>query len=250
MKMRYHGPGSPENEAFETTTDQGGRYQFPAIAVPDDEFRLMRTQLAFCVTKEGYDCTRADFSRSSDIHEQLDFRLEPDRNIELPAGTLRIPRDSEPRLSELNEPSYGFVFLNNQLEFAELDQESDFELHYAFVANGESNEDNLLGSTTPSKSGQAQFLASVHASKDRIGQVRYTRVLGHPPRMPAINAIKFNSVFSFHQPMEIGTMFLTSNEFLLKTRSGNYALLHFEMDRVSWVYQPDGSLDISRKRRK
>lgn len=133
---------------------------------------------------------------------------------------------------------------------AEAEQESDFELHYRFKPEGRKIGWNPgLGSVVDSRSGPFQYLDQVTTNGDRIGQVFYLESTGHPPRLPDLQDIVLQNSCSFDvDRLQRSSKHFLRHDFLLKTQSGKYALLHFVGDSINWVFQPDGSTQLWRSR--
>ena len=223
-----------------TTTDANGHFEFLRVRVKE----ALTSYVRLCAMKKGYDWTTVWLGSTTGYEDPVEIRLEPDRRVRLPQGRLRI---KPKRLMDEDEPTIGFVFREQQLRLAGDNQPTDFQLHFKFLPEND-RKDKMLGSIHPSKSGRLQFLASVTATGG-IARLACDYVTGHPPRLPNLAEIALADSFSFDRPYD--SWFRKKNEFLLKTNQGKYALLHFDgVDRIEWVYQPDGSRDIDRRRKK
>ena len=228
-----------ESDYRAVTCDAHGSFEFRRVRVKD----ALTSTVRLCAMKRGYDWTNVSLGNSTGYEAPLEIRLEPDRNVRLPQGILRI---EHARFQTADEPTFRFVFKEDQLQFASDDEQTDFQLHFRFQPENDRT-DRMLGSFHSSKSGRSQFLASV-TTTGGIGQLTCERTIGHPPRLPDLAAVGLSDSFSFDRPYD--SWFRRKNEFLLKTHDGRFALLHFSGDAwIDWVYQPDGSLDIDRRRK-
>lgn len=249
LHTRYTTISTTHSDNLTAKTNAEGEFEFPQIRMSKAVIPNEQTYLRLCAMKKGYDWTELQFDYSGNLRKSLEVRLEPDPEIRLPQGYCQVEDYHNRKITIADEPSFGFAFVDDQLQLVDDGKETDFEIHFKFTAiNDQSTQ--MFGSFR-SKSGRAQFLESVTATRG-IYHVNYQRTNGHPPRLPDLKKAEFADSFSFEQPCDRLSrfVFVSGNEFLLRTRDGKFALLHFEGSSVTWVYQPDGTLDISRRRKK
>ena len=234
-----------KTDHFTATTDANGKFEIPSIQVRKSTIPNSQTGIRLCAMKKGYDWTEINFNYNSSLRQSLEVRLEPDREIKLPQGWIQIEYG---QLSSADEPIFRFAFKQDKLQLVGNDEAADFEFHYKFLPENDRRM-RVFGSCG-SISGRQQFLESVTASNG-IGQVIYQRTTGHPPRLPDLSTVDLSESYSFDQPYDgpSSFAFVAQNEFLLKTHDGKFALLHFESSSIKWVYQPNGTIDIDRRRK-
>ena len=230
-------------ERPEATSDRQGVFRFSGLTCRNT--RRLSTHASFRVRGEGYDYTYAYFPSVEEAHG-IEIRLQQEPAVVLPRGYLKFHEQA----AQADEPTLRFLFSDDQLQLAEPGQESDFELHYRFKpVVRKSGWNPGLGTLVYSKTGKVQYLDHATTQGNRIGQVFYREVNGQPPRLPDLKAMGLQDSCSFDEDLlELSSKHFLRHDFLLKTRSGKYALLHFSGDSINWVFQPDGSTSIWRTR--
>lgn len=244
LKSYFSQVANNYSEKMSMETDQAGYFHFSDVT-----YRYTgstSTSVSLRVTRDGHDMTKAYLKSPQQYSGGIDIRLQKERPDPLPRGYLEFREVAQTQ----DEPALRLLFQDGKLQLAEPDQEADFELHYRFKPEGQLGWNPGLGTSIPSKSGKYQYLAKVSTQGKRIGQVFYRETVGHPPRLPDLSALNMKDACSFDDDLlQLSSKLFLRHDFLLKTRSGKYALLHFDGDAINWVYQPNGTLDIWRTRR-
>lgn len=231
------------SEKMSMETDQDGSFHFSNL-----KYRYTSsssTDVRLRVTRDGYDMTKANIDSPRRYSNGIVIRLQEERPEELPRGYL-VLREV---VMKQDEPTIRLVFQDDELQLADPDQAADLELNYRFKPDGQLGWNPGLGSTMPSKCGRYQYLAKATTLGNRIAQVFYRETVGHPPRLPDLAMLELHSFCSFEDELlQLSSTGFLRHDFLLKTRSGKYALLHFNGDAINWVYQPNGTPEIWRTR--